>query len=152
LATKPLGSEEVRWEKYVKSNYTSWTPPQPIPPDKILNPTPYDKGEIVLDSSNAAPEASVAPESVPGQDSTVVEVAPATTAPAIVEDKSVVVAPEAAAPAGKFETYTVVKNDSISKIAKKLKSSTSKIKEANQEILKGSDRIIPGMKLQIPVK
>ena len=154
LATKPLGSEEVRWEKYVKNNYSSWTPPQPIPPDKILNPTPYDKGEIVLDSSTAAPEASVAPgtAAVPGQDSTVVEVAPSTAAPAIVEDKSVGVAPEAAAPAGKFETYTVVKNDSISKIAKKFKSSTSKIKEANQEILKGSDRIIPGMKLQIPVK
>lgn len=154
LATKPLGSEEVRWEKYVKSNYSSWTPPQPIPPDKILHPTPYDKGEIVLDTSNAAPEASATPgtAAVPG-DSTVVEVAPVTAAPAIVEDKTVEAAPVAPAEsAGKFETYTVVKNDSISKIAKKFKSSTSKIKEANQQVLKGSDRIIPGMKLQIPVK
>jgi LysM repeat protein len=153
LAQKPLGAEEVRWEKYVKKNYTSWTPPQPIPPDKILHPTPYDKGEIVLDSNTAAPETPVVTEpAAPAKEGAAVEVAPGTANPVIVEDKTVQAAPEAAtAPAGKFETYTVAKNDSISKIAKKFKSSTSKIKEANQKVLKGSDRIVPGMKLQIPV-
>lgn len=159
LAQKPLGAEEVRWEKYVKKNYTSWTPPQPIPPDKILHPTPYDKGEIVLGTDNAAPETPVVTEpAAPAKEGVVVENAPATTAPVMVDDKSAQAAPESksapeakSVPSGKFETYTVAKNDSISKIAKKFKSSTSKIKEANQKVLKGSDRIIPGMKLQIPV-
>jgi LysM repeat protein len=153
LAQKPLGAEEVRWEKYVKKNYTSWNSPQSIPPDKILHPTPYDKGEIVL-GANTAPETPVVTEpAAPAKDSVAVEAAPVVAnGPAMVEDKTVQAAPEAApASSGKFETYTVAKNDSISKIAKKFKSSTSKIKEANQKVLKGSDRIIPGMKLQIPV-
>ncbi|MFA6100540.1 MAG: LysM domain-containing protein [Victivallaceae bacterium] len=155
LAQKPMGEEEVRWEKYVKKNYSSWTPPQTIPPDKILNPTPVDKGEVVL--TPEGPAASGTPAA--GQEGAVVESAPAVTgtaapAPVLTDDKTAAPAPAAAlapeAPAGKTETYTVVKNDSLGKIAKKFKTTTSKIKAANQKVLKGGDRIIPGMKLQIP--
>ena len=134
LAQKPMGEEEIRWEKYVKKNYSSWTPPQTIPPDKILNPTPVDKGEVV--STPAAVTATPA-------------------APVLTDDKSAAgpkaLAPEAA-PTGKTETYTVVKNDSLGKIAKKFKTTTAKIKAANQKVLKGTDRITPGMKLQIPAR
>ncbi len=149
LAQKPLGEEEIRWEKYVKKNYTSWTPPQTIPPDKILNPTPVDKGEVVLTPGGATTEEStpaVAPEAA------VIESTPAAT-PVLADDKTLDNTKAAAdVPAGKMETYTVVKNDSISQIAKKFKTSTAKIKEANQKVLKGTDRIIPGMKLQIPTR
>ncbi len=154
LAQKPMGEEEIRWEKYVKKNYSSWTPPQTIPPDKILNPTPVDKGEVVLTPGGATTgetTPAVAPEGA------VIESTPApevTATPVLTDDKGADTAKTAApeAPAGKMETYTVVKNDSLSKIAKKFKTSTSKIKEANQKVLKGTDRIIPGMKLQIPVR
>ena len=160
LAQKPMGEDEVRWEKYVKKNYSSWTPPQTIPPDKILNPTPLDKGEIVL-TPGGATTGEVTPTVTP--EGAVVESTPAaapaaaaTTTPVLTEDKAAAVdavkpaAPEAAA--GKTETYTVVKNDSLGKIAKKFKTTTSKIKAANQKVLKGGDRIIPGMKLQIPTR
>lgn len=157
LAQKPMGEDEVRWEKYVKKNYSSWTPPQTIPPDKILHPTPLDKGEIVLTPGGATPGETTTPAVTP--EGAVVESTPAATAPAaapvLTDDKTAAAAPVAAAPeaaAGKTETYTVVKNDSLGKIAKKFKTTTSKIKAANQKVLKGGDRIVPGMKLQIPAR
>ena len=159
LAQKPLGEEEIRWEKYVKKNYSSWTPPQTIPPDKILNPTPVDKGEVVLTPGGATVDAN-APAATP--EGTVIESTPAVTgtaapaAPVLTDDKSVATAPKAAAPeaapVGRTETYTVVKNDSLGKIAKKFKTTTAKIKAANKKALKGADRITPGMKLQIPAR
>ena len=157
LAQKPMGEEEIRWEKYVKKNYSSWTPPQTIPPDKILNPTPVDKGEVVLTPGGATTgDATAAPAPAVAPEGAVIESTPATAtpdAPVLTDDKSAAapkaLAPEAA-PAGKTETYTVVKNDSLGKIAKKFKTTTAKIKAANQKVLKGTDRIIPGMKLQIP--
>ena len=162
LAQKPMGEEEIRWEKYVKKNYSSWTPPQTIPPDKILNPTPVDKGEVVLTPGGAttdgtatpAPAAAVAPEGAVIE-STPAAVTATPAAPVLTDDKSAAgpkaLAPEAA-PTGKTETYTVVKNDSLGKIAKKFKTTTAKIKAANQKVLKGTDRITPGMKLQIPAR
>ncbi len=157
LAQKPMGEEEIRWEKYVKKNYSSWTPPQTIPPDKILNPTPIDKGEIVLTPGGATTGETATPAVTP--EGAVVESTPAAATPAaapvLTDDKTAAAAPVAAAPetaAGKTETYTVVKNDSLGKIAKKFKTTTSKIKAANQKVLKGSDRIVPGMKLQIPAR
>jgi LysM repeat protein len=153
LAQKPLGEEEMRWEKYVKKNYSSWTPPQTIPPDKILNPTAVDKGEIVL-----TPGGATTGESTPAvpQEGAVIESTPAAPAAPVLTDDKITEAPKAMIPetaaAGKMETYTVVKNDSLSKIAKKFKTSVSKIKEANQKTLKGADRIITGMKLQIPAR
>lgn len=163
LAQKPMGEDEVRWGKYVQKNYSSWTPPQTIPPDKILNPTPLDKGEIVL-TPGGATTGEATPAVTPEGGAVVVEstpaatpaATPATAAPVLTDDKTAAAdvakpaAPEAAA--GKTETYTVVKNDSLGKIAKKFKTTTSKIKAANQKVLKGSDRIVPGMKLQIPVR
>lgn len=156
LAQKPMGEEEIRWEKYVKKNYSSWTPPQTIPPDKILNPTPVDKGEVVL-TPGGATTGDATPAPAVATEGAVIESTPAATAtpaaPVLTDDKSAAapkaLAPEAA-PAGNTETYTVVKNDSLGKIAKKFKTTTAKIKAANQKVLKGTDLIIPGMKLQIP--
>lgn len=54
-------------------------------------------------------------------------------------------------PAGK--TYTVVKGDSLSKIAKREYGNANewkRIYEANRDILKDPDKIYPGQKLKIP--
>jgi nucleoid-associated protein YgaU len=73
-----------------------------------------------------------------------------------VDDKMTVAAPKAAeapapAPAARF--YTVVKGDSLSKIAKELYGDAMKypvIFEANKPMLKDPDKIYPGQVLRIP--
>ena len=52
-----------------------------------------------------------------------------------------------------MQTYTVVKGDSLSKIAKQVYGKASlwrKIYEANQDQIKNPDLIQPGQKLKIP--
>ena len=60
-------------------------------------------------------------------------------------------APGAAPP--KVETYTVLKGDSLSKIAKKVYGDANRwrvIYEANTDIIKNPDLIHPGQTLKIP--
>jgi nucleoid-associated protein YgaU len=58
------------------------------------------------------------------------------------------------APAAKvYETYVVVKGDSLSKIAKRVYGRANdwkRIFEANTDILKDPNKIFPGQKLKIP--
>lgn len=66
-----------------------------------------------------------------------------------VEGGSSSTAPKAAG----TRTYTVVKGDSLSKIAKQLYGDAKKwhqIHEANQDIIKNPDLIYPGQVLKIP--
>jgi nucleoid-associated protein YgaU len=59
------------------------------------------------------------------------------------------------APAPKAEVYTVVKGDNLSKIAKHFYGDANQWKrifEANRDVLKDPDKILPGQKLQIPPK
>lgn len=54
-----------------------------------------------------------------------------------------------------FETYVVMKGDTLSKIAKRVYGSANswkKIFEANTDILEDPDKIFPGQKLKIPAK
>jgi nucleoid-associated protein YgaU len=54
-----------------------------------------------------------------------------------------------------FETYVVVKGDTLSKIAKRVYGSANswqKIFEANTDVLKDPNKIFPGQKLKIPAK
>jgi nucleoid-associated protein YgaU len=59
----------------------------------------------------------------------------------------------APAPVEETEYYTVVKGDSLSKIAKKYYANANKwpaLFEANKEVIKNPDLIYPGQKLRIP--
>lgn len=52
-----------------------------------------------------------------------------------------------------FETYKVAKNDTLQKISKKFYGTTkkwTKIYEANQDILRGPDKLYPGQTIKIP--
>jgi nucleoid-associated protein YgaU len=54
----------------------------------------------------------------------------------------------------KFKTYVVEKNDTLWKISKKFYQDGrkwKKIKAANSDVLKGSDKVLPGMSLRIPL-
>ncbi len=60
---------------------------------------------------------------------------------------------KAPAPVEETEYYTVVKGDSLSKIAKKYYANANKwptLFEANKEVIKNPDLIYPGQKLRIP--
>ena len=63
--------------------------------------------------------------------------------------------PPAAPPATAAATYTVVRGDSLSKIAKQLYGEANawrKIFEANRDTVKDPDKIFPGQVLKIPPK
>jgi len=63
-------------------------------------------------------------------------------------------APEAA-PSGTFEKYTVQKNDTLQKISQKFYGTTKnwyKIYKANQDVLKGPNRVYPGQVINIPAE
>jgi nucleoid-associated protein YgaU len=69
-----------------------------------------------------------------------------------VDDKMTVAAPKAA-PAPEARFYTVVKGDTLSKIAKEFYGNAMKypaIFEANNPMLKDPDKIYPGQVLRIP--
>jgi nucleoid-associated protein YgaU len=69
-----------------------------------------------------------------------------------VESGSSSTAPEAPAPAGE-QSYTVVKGDSLSKIAKRFYGDAQqwrKIFEANKDQIKNPDLIYPGQTFRIP--
>ena len=54
---------------------------------------------------------------------------------------------------GTFENYTVQKNDTLQKISKKFYGTTkrwNKIYQANQDVLKGPNKLYPGQVLKIP--
>lgn len=54
-----------------------------------------------------------------------------------------------------YETYVVVKGDTLSKIAKHFYGSANswkKIFDANTDVLKDPNKIFPGQKLKIPAK
>ena len=54
-----------------------------------------------------------------------------------------------------YEYYTVKKNDTLQKISQKFYGTTKrwyKLYEENKDVLKGPDKIYPGMKIRIPVQ
>lgn len=62
-------------------------------------------------------------------------------------------APKPAAPPPTPKTYTVVKGDTLSRIAKQFYGDANKwrrIHEANKDLIKDPDRIFPGQVLKIP--
>ncbi|HPO91035.1 MAG TPA: hypothetical protein PLJ44_08000, partial [Victivallales bacterium] len=38
LEKTPYGQEELRWEGFIKSNYTGWEAPQSVPPSAMDEP------------------------------------------------------------------------------------------------------------------
>lgn len=142
LAETPLGSEERRWEEYVKKSYPAWERPQTIPPEKTKGTIESPATEVIPAELEALPE--VQKEEVVVKD-------------VVVEDKKGKVLAEDVTTLDekdKFKAYIVQKNDTLWSISKKLYKDGSKwkkIKDANADVLKDSNRVFPGMTLRIPL-
>jgi nucleoid-associated protein YgaU len=68
---------------------------------------------------------------------------------------SEIVEPKASAVTAGYEKYTVQKSDTLQKISRKFYGTTkkwNKIYEANQDVLKGPDKIYPGQVINIPLE
>ncbi|MDD5596622.1 MAG: LysM peptidoglycan-binding domain-containing protein [Victivallaceae bacterium] len=144
LAQTPLGTEEKRWEEYIKKSYPAWKAPQTVPP---VSPGTNTEAPV---PGLAAPKAG-ALETLPVEnDNTLV------IEDVIVKDNKGKVTSETIKAVDikeKNKVYVVQKNDTLWKIAKKLYNDGTqwkKIQAANDDILKGTSRVIPGMTLRIP--
>ena len=133
LAETPYGDKEMEWKGYVNSAYSSWTPPQTIPPVQVGNMPPSGERPDVAPVKETAPQLPPLPALQP--------LPPLPPLPPVATTPSV---PE--------QTYVVQPNDSFWKIAKKVYNDGDKwprIKDANLEVL-GKKKLQPGMKLRIP--
>ncbi|MFA6715172.1 MAG: LysM peptidoglycan-binding domain-containing protein [Victivallales bacterium] len=143
LAQTPLGTEEKRWEGYIKKSYPAWNAPQTVPPASAEANTEAPVSEL-------APPKAGAPEALPVENETLV------VEDVIVKDNKGKVTSEiikAVDIKERQKVYVVQKNDTLWKIAKKLYNDGTqwkKIQAANDDILKGTSRVMPGMTLRIP--
>ena len=141
LAETPLGTEEKRWEGYIKKSYPAWKRPQTVPPANTKGKIESPATEIIPAELDALPtvkkEAVIKDAVVKGKDEKVLS-----------DTVTAVDAKE------KFKTYVVQKNDTLWSISKKLYQDGTKwkkIKAANMDILKDSNKVLPGMTLRIPL-
>ncbi len=146
LAQTPLGSEELRWEKYLKQCYPAWKPPQTAPPVLTGNGTPVPESgndiDITVDTQVSGAELPAAPP---------VANPPATLAAPAASTAPVAVTPPPAKPTGR--SYTVQKGDTLSSISVKMYHSSKEVNriiQANSKLIKNKNRIYPGMTLVIP--
>jgi LysM domain len=142
LAETPLGTEEKRWEGYIKKSYPAWKRPQTVPPANRKGKIESPATEVIpaeLDSLPTIKQEAVVIEDV------------------VVKDKKGKILSETVTTVDaeeNFKVYVVQKNDTLWKISKKLYKDGRKwktIKAANEDVLKGSDRVLPGMTLRIPL-
>jgi nucleoid-associated protein YgaU len=136
LARTNYGPEEQQWKDYIQKSYNGWQPPP--------TPAPYSENNV-----SASVSSSV--DSVP--------LASATDIPGVIESAPVVqdtlpkpenlFAPVQTA----TNTYTVQKGDTLWSIAQKVYGNGNNwknIKEANKDVLVGSNTLKAGMILKIP--
>ena len=138
LAQQPYGPKEQQWEKVIKDNYPDWNPPSTVPPDRMSAP-PSGPAVIVSDNSEVV--------EVP------LETAPENTVPETNVTQPPVQQPPAGGDATEFQTYTVVKGDTLWKIAKRFYGSGvqwKRIYGANQDVISNPDKIRAGMEIKIP--
>lgn len=142
LAETPLGTEEKRWEGYIKKSYPAWKRPQTVPPANT-------KGKIESPATEMIPAELDALPTAKKEEILIKDV--------VVKDKKGKVVSETVTAVEvdeKFKEYIVQKNDTLWSISKKLyKDGTKwkKIKDANTNVLKDSNRVLPGMTLRIPL-
>ena len=144
LAETPLGTEEKRWKNYIKKSYPAWKAPQTIPPVDMKGKIESPAAEVGVQESELKSLPSVNDETVVIKDVVVKD------------EKGKVLSETITAVDAKEELkiYIVQKNDTLWKISKKLYEDGGKwkkIQAANKDVLKGSDKVLPGMTLRIPL-
>ncbi len=143
LAQSPYGQKEEAWGKVIKENYSDWSPPPTVPPDRG-EPATLDAPPVVLSSGEEAIEIT----SEPSQPDVAQPVAqpPAVAAPA----PDTVSTPPAG---GEFQTYTVEPKDTLWGIAKRFYGSGklwTRIFDANRDVISSPRKLKIGSELKIP--
>ncbi len=144
LAETPLGSEEKRWEGYIKKSYPAWEAPQTVPPMEAKGKIESAATEIGSDKNDLKSLPEVNNEAMVIED-------------LVVKDKKGKVLSEtvtAVDAKDNFKLYVVQKNDTLWKISTKLYNDGTKwkkIQAANSDVLKDSSKVLPGMTLRIPL-
>ena len=142
LAETPLGTEEKRWEGYIKKSYPAWKRPQTVPPADL-------KGKIESPATDIIPAELDALPTVEKDVVVIKEDVVKDVKGKVLSDIETSVEAEE-----KFKVYVVQKNDTLWKISSKLYQDGTKwktIKAANEDVLKGANKVLPGMTLRIPL-
>lgn len=140
LANRQLGPEEKEWKEYLEPMYPGWKMPGTLPPAISDR---YEKNSNV----SADDDGFGAP--VDGKQSENADIAVADSGNNSLTGD--VIEPENTKV--RYEDYIVEKDDSLSRIAKKVYGNGRKyyrIQKANENLIKNPNRIFPGMKLRIP--
>ena len=135
LAESPYGAREQRWEEFIKDTYPDWEPPQTVPPAR----------------TESAASETVAPNIISEDSKTDVIVDTEPTVDTIAVETET--AKEDAAP--EFQTYVVLKGDTLWKISHKFFGSGKewrKIFQANQDTISDPNKVKAGTKIRIPAK
>jgi len=105
MAQQPYGPKEQKWGQVIKENYPDWNPPPTVPPDRV-NVVPQEPATIVTEDSEVV---DVQLETPPVAEQPPVEKQqPAQTAQTPVADNP-----------AEFQTYTVVRGDTLWGISKR---------------------------------
>ena len=166
LAETQEGAREQEWRRVISESYPSWQAPRAAAPAQYDNLSPELMAARDTAEAPAAPAEAVPAEPVvtePAADAESVglpatEPAPAEKAEAAPVEKAEAAPAEQAeaapAPEEKYEEYTVVAGDTLSKIAQKVYHDGrlyNRIFKANEEVLKGDpNKLRIGTKLRIP--
>ena len=166
LAQVPYGSEEARWQKVIRDNYSGYEAPRTAPPAIRDNVSPrlLEEEQARKNEQNRLnPSAPV--ENPPAADNPAQVVDKAAERPAAEEPAPVREPEKKAAPAkaerpdgqekasSSSEVYEVKPNDTLGGIAQKFYRNarrTDVIIQANPALKKNPNFLKPGMKLVIP--
>lgn len=158
LAQTQEGAREQEWRRVISESYSSWEAPRAAAPAQYDNLSPElmaarDRAEAPAAPAEAVPAEPVVAE--PAADAESVGLPAAEPAPAEKAETAPAEKAEAApAPEEKFEEYTVVEGDTLSKIAQKVYHDGrlyNRIFKANEDVLKGDpNKLRIGTKLRIP--
>jgi nucleoid-associated protein YgaU len=143
LAETPLGKDEKRWEGYIQKSYPAWKAPQTVPPSDA-------KAKVNEEDSKTAENIAPEPFPIVKDEITIQE-------KIVVSDNQGSVLSESKTSIdmkSKSQMYVVQKNDTLYSIARQFYKDGNRWKEiqaANNDLLKGSSKIFPGMTLRIPL-
>ena len=164
LAQVPYGSEEARWQKVLRDNYSGYEAPHTAPPAIRDNVSPRlieeeeqkRRNEQLNGVTPPPPADNPAPADDPAQmvdKAAVQEPAPAAEVAKVADTEKPAPAAKPADKGGAEETYVVKPHDTLSGLAHKFYGDARRadvIIRANPALQKNPNLLKPGMKLVIP--
>ena len=156
MAQVPYGSEEARWQKTLRENYSGYEAPRTAPPairDNVSERL-LEEEQMRRNAQGASNSAAPAADNPTDDPARVVD--NAAERPAVAEQQPPQPAPAAAPaddPAAAEGTYVVKSGDTLGAIAQKFYGDARRsdvIVRANPALRKNPNFLKPGMKLVIP--